>query len=231
MQDEKYFLFFFLNSSLYSPSCLNILVHSVPSSWTAWVLCVHSVTSYPCLFPLGSYSTISSELFFHITTQKCCCYFPWQPTSVLYTHHTYWWSGLSTSCCCWVVSDSCDPMDCNPLGSSLMGFSRQEYWSGLPFPSPGDLPNPGIEPASQADSWVSETSGKQIMAKSSKQNWHSFESLARFRVPFSATFPNDDKGLLGIPNNRCCHGYSRGFCHANRRWHTALHIPGNKELC
>ena len=36
-----------------------------------------------------------------------------------------------------------------------MGFSRQEYWSRLPFPSPGDLPNPGIEPASpalQADS-------------------------------------------------------------------------------
>ena len=39
-----------------------------------------------------------------------------------------------------------------------MGFSRQDYWSGLPFPSPGDLPNPGIEPASpespalQADS-------------------------------------------------------------------------------
>ena len=29
-----------------------------------------------------------------------------------------------------------------------MGFSRQEYWSGLPFPSPGDFPNPGIEPAS-----------------------------------------------------------------------------------
>ena len=29
-----------------------------------------------------------------------------------------------------------------------MGFSRQEYWNGLPFPPPGDLPNPGIEPAS-----------------------------------------------------------------------------------
>ena len=29
-----------------------------------------------------------------------------------------------------------------------MGFSRQEYWSGLPFPSPGDLPDPGIEPRS-----------------------------------------------------------------------------------
>ena len=31
-----------------------------------------------------------------------------------------------------------------------MGFSRQEYWSGLPLPSPGDLPNPGIEPGSPA---------------------------------------------------------------------------------
>ena len=31
-----------------------------------------------------------------------------------------------------------------------MGFSRQEYWSGLPFPSPGDFPNPGIEPPSSA---------------------------------------------------------------------------------
>ena len=40
-----------------------------------------------------------------------------------------------------------------------MGFSGQEYWSGLPFPSPGDLPNPGIEarsPAPQADSLLSE---------------------------------------------------------------------------
>ena len=40
-----------------------------------------------------------------------------------------------------------------------MGFSRQEYWSGLPFPSPGDLPNPGIEPESsavQADSLPTE---------------------------------------------------------------------------
>ena len=34
--------------------------------------------------------------------------------------------------------------------SLSMGFSRQEYWSGLPFPSPGDLPDPGIEPRSPA---------------------------------------------------------------------------------
>ena len=44
-----------------------------------------------------------------------------------------------------------------------MGFSRQECWSGLPFPSPGDLPNPGIEPRSpalQADTLTSEPPGK-----------------------------------------------------------------------
>ena len=43
-----------------------------------------------------------------------------------------------------------------------MGFSRQEYWSGLPFPSPGDLPDPGIElrsPTFQADALTSEPPG------------------------------------------------------------------------
>ena len=46
-----------------------------------------------------------------------------------------------------------------------MGFSRQEYWSGLPFPYPGDLPNPGIEPRSpalQADTLTSEPPGKHV---------------------------------------------------------------------
>ena len=44
-----------------------------------------------------------------------------------------------------------------------VGFSSQEYWSGLPFPSPGDLPNPGIKPGSsalQADALPSEPPGK-----------------------------------------------------------------------
>ena len=57
-----------------------------------------------------------------------------------------WWSCcavLSRS----VVSNSLHPMDCQ--AARLLhpwGFFRQEYWSGFPFPSPGDLPNPGIEP-------------------------------------------------------------------------------------
>ena len=46
-----------------------------------------------------------------------------------------------------------------------MEFSRQEYWSGLPFPSLGDLPKPGFEPRSptlQAESLLSEPQGKQV---------------------------------------------------------------------
>ena len=39
-------------------------------------------------------------------------------------------------------------MDCSPSGSSVHGFPKQEYWSGLPWPSPGDFPNHGIKPAS-----------------------------------------------------------------------------------
>ena len=57
------------------------------------------------------------------------------------------------------IAKSCptlyDPTDCSPPGSSAHGiFPRQEYWSGLPFPSPGDLPHPGIKlrsPTLQAD--------------------------------------------------------------------------------
>ena len=56
---------------------------------------------------------------------------------------------------CWVMPNSCNAMDCILPGSSVHGFPKQEYWSGLPFPSLGDLPSPGIEPMSpawQADS-------------------------------------------------------------------------------
>ena len=80
----------------------------------------------------------------------------------------------------------CNPMDCSPPGSSahgilqaplLMGFSRQGYWSGFPFSSPGDLPDPGTElraPASpklQADSLPSEPPGKPQTPKLTWKIW------------------------------------------------------------
>ena len=52
-----------------------------------------------------------------------------------------------------------DPMNCSPQIPLSMELSRQEYWSGLPVPSSGNLPNPGIKPRSpalQADSLLSE---------------------------------------------------------------------------
>ena len=57
----------------------------------------------------------------------------------------------------------CDPWTVAYQTPLSMGFSRQECWTGLPFPSPGDLPDPGIEPRSpalQADALLSEPPGK-----------------------------------------------------------------------
>ena len=56
----------------------------------------------------------------------------------------------------------CDSTDRSPPGSSVRGILQQVYWRGLPFPSPGDPPDPGIEPASpvspalQVDSFTAE---------------------------------------------------------------------------
>ena len=69
--------------------------------------------------------------------------------------------------------------------SLSMGFSKQEYWSGLPFPSPGDLPDPGIEPrfpALQADTLPSEppgnitpgNQGSEALFKSLPPSWERF---------------------------------------------------------
>ena len=59
----------------------------------------------------------------------------------------------------------CDPMDCSPPGSSLsMGFFRQEYKSELPFPPPGALPDPPIEPESPVSPAFQEPSGKPTIS-------------------------------------------------------------------
>ena len=61
------------------------------------------------------------------------------------------------------MSDSATPWTVAYKALLSMEFSRQEYWSGLPFPSPGHLPDPGIEPKSptlQADALLSEPAGK-----------------------------------------------------------------------
>ena len=72
----------------------------------------------------------------------------WSPCMHKYTH-TY-----ICVCVCVLVTQSCltlcDPWTVTCQAPVSTGFPRQKYWSGLPFPTPGDLPNPGIEPKSPA---------------------------------------------------------------------------------
>ena len=69
-------------------------------------------------------------------------------------------------CVCAQVLSLATPWTVAHQAPPSLGFSRQEHWSGLPFPSPGDLANPGIEPrspASQADALISEPPGKPLI--------------------------------------------------------------------
>ena len=64
------------------------------------------------------------------------------------------------------MSDSATPWTVAYQAPSSMEFAREEYWSGLPFPSPGDLPDLGVEPGSptlQADALPSELPGKPLI--------------------------------------------------------------------
>ena len=64
----------------------------------------------------------------------------------------------------------CNPMDCSPPGPLSLEFSRQEYWSGVPFPSPGDFPDPGIASALLADS-----EGFASLSLQSDPYWQNFK--------------------------------------------------------
>ena len=86
----------------------------------------------------------------------------WQPTPVLNLLFNVF-PFANVCACAQSCLTVCDPMDCSPPGSLSMEFSKQEYWSELPFPNPGDLPNPGIEsrsPTLQTDSLPPEPQGK-----------------------------------------------------------------------
>ena len=121
-----------------------------------------------------------------------CCQTNWlphrAPWAISWLHHlSSFYSSYSTLTCrdlsSWslllaelklkvLVTQSCptlcDSMDCSHQASLSMEFSWQEYWSGLPFPSPEDLPEPGIKhgfPALQTDSLPTESPGKPPWAE------------------------------------------------------------------
>ena len=82
----------------------------------------------------------------------------------------------------------CDPMDCSPPGLSVHGISRQEYLSGLSFPSPVDLPDPGIKlrsPTLQADTLTSEPPGKpKFSHQSVSQSVQLLSRVLQFATPW-----------------------------------------------
>ena len=104
------------------------------------------------------------------------------------------------------VAQSC-PTLCHPMDWSLepgrlqsMEFSRQEYWSGLPFPSPGDLPDPGIEPRSpalQVDALTSEPPGK--LSHKKEHIWVSSNEVDELEPIIQSEISEKEKDKYHIP--------------------------------
>ena len=142
-------LTYFNLGSISSFFCITGQSHKLPSALliqpnfgdeSVWA---HNMTSFP---------RIASEQVYRLTTSKfssCCLHWlskvKWWFTHlwteeglfVVFFHFFFFW-----------VANLC-PTLLRPRGLS-MGFCRQEYWSGLPFPAPGELPDPGIEPVAPA---------------------------------------------------------------------------------
>ena len=113
-----------------------------------------------------------------------------------------------------VMPALCNPMDCSLPGSSVHGISRQEYWSELPCPPPGDLPNPGIEPRSHAllaDSLLSEPPGnprhfvglKSVKTHTHTQNFYliTLEKKSRLILKQTEEVNNTEQKIYEV-NNR-----------------------------
>ena len=96
------------------------------------------------------------------------------------------WSEVKWSCS--VVSDSATPWTVAYQAPQFMEFSRLEYWSGLPFPSPWELPDPGMEPRSpalRADTLPSEppaVTNLETFPNINSEQFSSVHSLSRVRL-------------------------------------------------
>ena len=153
-----------------------------------------------------------------------------------------------------VVSDSVTPGTAAHQAPLSMGFPRQEYWRGLPFPSPGDLPDPGFEPGSpalQMDSLLSEPPGKpcaylHLIKKKNPRLWNntlsffldSFETVLREITVFS-----QESRFFFFNLRKCCllslEDHSRGWkylefcscvCHLLVQWHCLIQFS-DPQFC
>ena len=98
----------------------------------------------PGIKPMSPILQVDSLLLSHLGSPVKECWPQMHIISFSLSH----WPVLCYTCCAKSFQSCpalCDSMDSSPLSPLSMGFSRQEYWSELPCPSPGDLPNPGIK--------------------------------------------------------------------------------------
>ena len=89
----------------------------------------------------------------------------------------------------------CDPMDCSLQAPLSMGFSRQEHWSGLPCPPPGDLPDPGIRPVSLMSPALT---GRFFTTSTS------WEALSLIKQPQHPERPYISRAVHCLLNQRMC---------------------------
>ena len=113
----------------------------------------NSLSSEPPGKPINSNGihTVRKHYFFSVQTGWCTTVDSWlfwnAAVNLKSCNHKFRRSEVKSFGCVWLFEI---PWTVVYQVSLSMGFSRQEYWSGLPFPSPGDLPHPGIEPGSPA---------------------------------------------------------------------------------
>ena len=148
--------------SVHDLSCDQCMIsHVMRAEWLHFSIC-KTAQRYCCIYPLRGNQDSAPRLHFCFLTSP-----PLSPYSLPFLISNFWNLPFGTQGKSWklkVKSFSCVQLSGTPWTVAYqalpsMGFSRQEYWSGLPFPSPGDLPNPGIEPRSsvlQTDALLSE---------------------------------------------------------------------------
>ena len=108
--------------------------------------------------------------------EACLSYLRLLPWDIVLNLEKFLLAGGIGYCCCLVIRSCptlCDPMDCSPPSSFVHGISQARVLHGLLFPSPGDLPDPGIEPESPALTggfFTNEPPGKPGNIGSSSQN-------------------------------------------------------------
>ena len=119
--------------------CVRVCVCTCASTCVHVCACVY-MCAHVCTVHARVCTCACVYVCVHMCVRVCAC------VCMCGGAYNFW----SCSFSCSVMSDSVTPWTVAHQGPLTTGFSRQEYWSGLPFPSPGDPPDPGIEPASPA---------------------------------------------------------------------------------